>query len=59
MSPEHSVTLILLHLTHYLEGEGKFMKSMSLEVDIKLYTSTFEFIPFIRRVIQFIMYFIF
>jgi hypothetical protein len=35
------------------------MKSVSIEVYIKFYTSPFEFIPFIRRVIQFIMYCIF
>jgi len=35
------------------------MKSVSLELDIKFYSSTFEFIPFIRRVIQFIMHCIF
>jgi hypothetical protein len=35
------------------------MKSVSLKVDKKFYTPTFEFIPFIKRVIQFIMYCIF
>jgi hypothetical protein len=36
-------------------GEEEFMKSLSLEVDIKFHTLALEFIPFIRRVIRLIM----
>ena len=41
------------------ERGGGIHEVNNLEVDMKFYISAFEFIPFIRRVIQFIMYCIF